>query len=236
MRITDAKVIVTCPGRNFVTLKLFTEDGITGVGDATLNGRELAVASYLTDHVIPLLIGTDARRIELGGRCVRRGMAGEINDFVDRQPCPLSQRVELQVPNGLATGEHTLRARVFDAAGNGTTAYGPVKFTVATTATVTPLTVLSPITPKGKSGRLRVALRASPTAIVVRGSRSCRSTGRSAGCGCCSTAPPLSTQRLPAARARPCTGPPTSMSVPVAPVRLSMAKTCPPKPDPATHT
>ena len=41
-----------------------TEDGIYGLGDATLNGRELAVASYLTDHVIPLLIGRDARRIE----------------------------------------------------------------------------------------------------------------------------------------------------------------------------
>ena len=64
MKITDAKVIVCSPGRNFVTLKLFTEDGLTGVGDATLNGRELAVASYLADHVVPLLIGTDARRIE----------------------------------------------------------------------------------------------------------------------------------------------------------------------------
>ena len=64
VRITDAKVIITCPGRNFVTLKLFTEDGVTGVGDATLNGRELAVASYLTDHVVPLLVGSDARRIE----------------------------------------------------------------------------------------------------------------------------------------------------------------------------
>ena len=64
MRIVDAKVIVTCPGRNFVTLKLTTEDGLTGVGDATLNGRELAVASYLTDHVCPVLIGRDARRIE----------------------------------------------------------------------------------------------------------------------------------------------------------------------------
>jgi mannonate dehydratase len=64
MRITDAKVIVCSPGRNFVTLKLFTEDGVHGLGDATLNGRELAVASYLTDHVIPLLIGRDARRIE----------------------------------------------------------------------------------------------------------------------------------------------------------------------------
>ncbi|GAA3297157.1 D-galactonate dehydratase family protein [Dactylosporangium vinaceum] len=64
MRITDAKVIVTCPGRNFVTLKIVTEDGVSGVGDATLNGRELAVASYLTEHVAPALIGRDAARIE----------------------------------------------------------------------------------------------------------------------------------------------------------------------------
>jgi mannonate dehydratase len=64
MRITEAKVIVSSPGRNFVTLKITTEDGLHGLGDATLNGRELAVASYLTDHVIPLLIGRDARRIE----------------------------------------------------------------------------------------------------------------------------------------------------------------------------
>src|SRR3989440_10396514 len=64
MRITDAKVIVCSPGRNFVTLKITTEDGIYGLGDATVNGRELAVASYLTDHVVPLLIGRDARRIE----------------------------------------------------------------------------------------------------------------------------------------------------------------------------
>src|SRR6476619_4643087 len=64
MRITDATVIICSPGRNFVTLKLVTEDGVYGLGDATLNGRELAVASYLTDHVIPLIIGRDARRIE----------------------------------------------------------------------------------------------------------------------------------------------------------------------------
>src|ERR1700736_5621088 len=64
MRITDAKVIICSPGRNFVTLKITTEDGIYGLGDATLNGRELAVASYLSDHVIPVLSGRDARRIE----------------------------------------------------------------------------------------------------------------------------------------------------------------------------
>src|ERR1700689_1502984 len=64
MKIVDAKVIVCCPGRNFVTLKLTTEDGVYGLGDATLNGRELSVASYLNDHITPLLIGRDARRIE----------------------------------------------------------------------------------------------------------------------------------------------------------------------------
>ena len=63
-RIVSARVIVTCPGRNFVTLKVETSDGVTGIGDATLNGRELAVAAYLTEHVIPCLIGRDAHRIE----------------------------------------------------------------------------------------------------------------------------------------------------------------------------
>jgi len=64
MKITAAKVIVCCPGRNFVTLKITTDDGVHGIGDATLNGRELAVASYLADHLCPLLIGRDPRRIE----------------------------------------------------------------------------------------------------------------------------------------------------------------------------
>ncbi|HEY0302418.1 MAG TPA: D-mannonate dehydratase ManD [Rhizomicrobium sp.] len=63
-KIVSARVIVCSPGRNFVTLKIETEDGVTGLGDATLNGRELSVASYLTDHVIPCLIGRDAQRIE----------------------------------------------------------------------------------------------------------------------------------------------------------------------------
>jgi len=64
LEIASAKAVVTCPGRNFVTLKIETKDGLTGLGDATLNGRELAVVSYLTDHVIPCLIGRDAHRIE----------------------------------------------------------------------------------------------------------------------------------------------------------------------------
>lgn len=64
MKIDRADVIVTSPDRNFVTLRLQTEDGIVGLGDGTLNGRELAVVSYLREHVAPLLIGRDAHRIE----------------------------------------------------------------------------------------------------------------------------------------------------------------------------
>jgi mannonate dehydratase len=63
-KIVNARVIVTSPGRNFVTLKIECDDGTTGVGDATLNGRELAVASYLADHVVPCLIGREAHQIE----------------------------------------------------------------------------------------------------------------------------------------------------------------------------
>ncbi len=64
MKITNARVIVCSPGRNFVTLKIETDEGLTGLGDATLNGRELSVASYLSDHVIPCLIGRDPHQIE----------------------------------------------------------------------------------------------------------------------------------------------------------------------------
>ncbi|MEQ4521043.1 bifunctional D-altronate/D-mannonate dehydratase, partial [Pseudarthrobacter sp. B907] len=64
MKIIAADVFVTSPSRNFVTLRITTEDGVTGIGDATLNGRELAVAAYLKEHVAQLLIGKDPHRIE----------------------------------------------------------------------------------------------------------------------------------------------------------------------------
>ncbi|MEM6731358.1 MAG: bifunctional D-altronate/D-mannonate dehydratase, partial [Myxococcota bacterium] len=64
MRITEGRVVVTCPGRNFVTLKLLTDEGVYGLGDATLNGREKAVVAYLEEHVVPALIGRDPQQIE----------------------------------------------------------------------------------------------------------------------------------------------------------------------------
>ena len=64
MKITAARLIVCSPDRNFVTLKIETDEGIYGLGDATLNGRELAVASYLSEHVLPCLIGRDPFQTE----------------------------------------------------------------------------------------------------------------------------------------------------------------------------
>jgi len=65
MKITEVRVIVTCPSRNYVVVKILTDEpGLYGVGDATLNGRELAVAAALNEHIGPLLIGRDPDRIE----------------------------------------------------------------------------------------------------------------------------------------------------------------------------
>ena len=64
MNITDAKVFVGGPGKNYVTLKIMTDQGIYGLGDATLNNRETLPAAYLQDYLIPNLIGMDPRRSE----------------------------------------------------------------------------------------------------------------------------------------------------------------------------
>jgi mannonate dehydratase len=63
MKITGAKVIIRSPGRNFVTLKVMTDQGPYGLGDATLNGREQAVVAYLEEHCIPARLGRDPRNI-----------------------------------------------------------------------------------------------------------------------------------------------------------------------------
>jgi mannonate dehydratase len=64
VKITNARVSICSPGRNFVTLLVETDEGIVGLGDATLNGRELAVASYLSDHILPCIIGRDPFQTE----------------------------------------------------------------------------------------------------------------------------------------------------------------------------
>ncbi len=64
MKITDISVFINCPNRNFVTVKIETDEGIYGLGDATLNGREMAVVAYVKEHIKPCLIGKNAHKIE----------------------------------------------------------------------------------------------------------------------------------------------------------------------------
>ena len=64
MKIDSVNVFVTCPDRNFVTVKIESDAGIYGLGDATLNGRELAVATYLEEYCAPSLSGKDPFNIE----------------------------------------------------------------------------------------------------------------------------------------------------------------------------
>ncbi len=64
MKITEMRVVVTCPGRNFVFVKVITDTpGLYGVGEGTLAGSEAVVAEALR-HMSCLLIGRDPRRIE----------------------------------------------------------------------------------------------------------------------------------------------------------------------------
>lgn len=64
MKITDAKVFVGGPGKNYVTLKIVTDQGIYGLGDGTLNTRESLTAAHLQDYIVPNLIGMDPRNSE----------------------------------------------------------------------------------------------------------------------------------------------------------------------------
>ena len=64
MKITSAEVFVGGPGKNYVTLKIMTDEGIYGLGDGTLNTRETLPAEFLKTYMIPCLIGMDPRNSE----------------------------------------------------------------------------------------------------------------------------------------------------------------------------
>jgi hypothetical protein len=53
------------PRRNFCTVKVIADNGLYGLGDATLNGREQAVAAYPIEHVVPLMAGHLLEGIEV---------------------------------------------------------------------------------------------------------------------------------------------------------------------------
>lgn len=62
MAITEVKVILTSPGRNYTLVKIMTDQGVYGVGDGSLNGSEAIVAEAIR-HMGELIIGHDEDRI-----------------------------------------------------------------------------------------------------------------------------------------------------------------------------
>jgi mannonate dehydratase len=64
VKVTEVRVIITCPGRNYVFAKVMTDaPGLYGIGEGTLAGSESIVAEAIR-HMGHLLVGRDPRRIE----------------------------------------------------------------------------------------------------------------------------------------------------------------------------
>lgn len=65
MKITNVEVIIFHSSRNFATVKIETDqDGLYGLGDVTLNGREQSVLVIIEEYLKPMLIGQDPQNTE----------------------------------------------------------------------------------------------------------------------------------------------------------------------------
>ncbi len=67
MKITDVRTFLVQdrerPGRNYAFVKVYTDEGLTGLGEAGINGKELALKGMI-DTYAPVLRGMDPSRIE----------------------------------------------------------------------------------------------------------------------------------------------------------------------------
>ncbi len=67
MQITDVKTFLAHdrdrPERNYSFVKVYTDEGLTGLGEAGINGKELALEGLVKTYA-PLLSGMDPSRIE----------------------------------------------------------------------------------------------------------------------------------------------------------------------------
>lgn len=108
---------LTAEGASFGALSYLASDDITGIARATIESDGAELISTVPNSN--------------GGRCQRVGQAGSTNDYLYRRPCPPRQQVEMTLPrNTLTNGEHVIRARVYDASGNGLTVFGPRRIQV----------------------------------------------------------------------------------------------------------
>lgn len=90
-------------------------DAVSGVAEAVIEAGDAVIATARAG----------------GDRCRPLGLAAGTHDYNYRRPCPQRWRFTLQPAVGaLPVGSHTLRARVFDAAGNIVTALPPARVTV----------------------------------------------------------------------------------------------------------
>lgn len=72
MKVTAIKkFVVDCYRTNWVFVKVYTDEGVTGVGEGTLEYKEKALLGAV-DHIADYLIGKDPRRIELHYRNLYR--------------------------------------------------------------------------------------------------------------------------------------------------------------------
>jgi galactonate dehydratase len=76
MRISDVRTFVVhdgrAGGRNYTFVKVETDEGLSGLGEAGISGKELAVKG-LVDTYRPILIGMDPSRIEHVWQTLWRG-------------------------------------------------------------------------------------------------------------------------------------------------------------------
>ncbi|HEY8292347.1 MAG TPA: mandelate racemase/muconate lactonizing enzyme family protein [Thermomicrobiales bacterium] len=67
MKITDVRTFLIHdpdrPERNYSFVKVYTDEGLTGLGEAGINGKELALEGLIKTYT-PLLVGMDPSRIE----------------------------------------------------------------------------------------------------------------------------------------------------------------------------
>ncbi len=67
MKITDVKTFLVHdrerPGRNYTFVKVYTDEGLTGLGEAGITWKELAIQG-LVETYKPILVGMDPTRIE----------------------------------------------------------------------------------------------------------------------------------------------------------------------------
>ena len=64
MKVTDIKTfVVDCFRTNWVFVKVYTDEGITGVGEGTLEYKEFALVGAI-EHIKSYLVGKDPRQIE----------------------------------------------------------------------------------------------------------------------------------------------------------------------------